>query len=102
MKALKRFKQGGGFRLVTTLTRKGLLPDLIKVGFNVPFRRRSYQQQYSILTEKVKPLLMKEFKNVLDNSEKQTRGSKQRMGFWMKKRNMYGSVGYKELTKHQI
>jgi hypothetical protein len=80
MKALKRFKQGGGFRLVTTLTRKGLLPDLIKVGFNVLFRRRSYQQQYSILTEKVKPLLMKEFKNVLDNSEKQTRGSKTENG----------------------
>ena len=65
MKFLTRFKQGGGLRLAMTFTQMGLLPDLLKAGFNVIIRGRSYKQQYSTLTNKIKPLLIEEFSSVL-------------------------------------
>lgn len=70
MKALTRFSQAGGIRLVTTLARMGLLPALFKAGFNVLLKRKSYQEQYAELIHKVNPLLTKEFSTILDECDK--------------------------------
>lgn len=80
MNVLTRFKQGGGFRLVKTFTRMGLLPDLLKVAFNVLIRRKNYQQQYTILINKVKPLLIEEFNSVLADCEKRAKELEQENG----------------------
>ena len=69
MKVLKRFRQGGGLRLVITLARMGLLLELLKVGLNVLLRGRSYQKQYAKLVKKVEPLLMEEFAPLLDGNQ---------------------------------
>ncbi len=71
MKVLTRFKQGGGLRLVRTLVRMGLLPDLLKVGFNVLIKGKSYQKQYASLINKVEPLLVEEFNGFLSTNDKQ-------------------------------
>ncbi len=70
MKVLERFKQGGGFRLAKTYFRMGLLSNLLKAGFYVLVKGKSYQSQYSILAKKVKPLLAKEFNSVLVENDK--------------------------------
>jgi hypothetical protein len=80
MNVLTRFKQGGGFRLVKTFTRMGLLPDLLKAAFNVLIRRKNYQQQYTILINKVKPLLTEEFNSVLADCEKRAKELEQANG----------------------
>lgn len=70
MKALTRFKQGGGFRLAIALTRMGLLPDLLKACFNILLKRNSYQRQYRILGNKITPKLTEEFNRILDEADK--------------------------------
>lgn len=70
MTVLTRFRQGGGLRLVITLVRMGLLLDLLKVGYNVLFRGKRYQEQYVKLVKKVEPLLMKEFGHLLGDNNK--------------------------------
>ena len=68
MKVLTRFKQGGGLRLVRTFVRMGLFPDLLKVGYNVLFRKKRYQEQYAKIVNKVEPLLVEEFAPWVDVS----------------------------------
>ena len=70
MKVLTRFNQGGGLRLVITLIKMGLLPDLLKMAINVLIRGKRYQQQYIGLVKKVAPLLEEEFSYFLiDDTE---------------------------------
>ena len=77
MNVLTRFKQGGGFRLVRALSKMGLLPDLLKAAINILIKRESYKQQYTILVNKVKPLLIKEFSPILEDCDKQIKDLKQ-------------------------
>lgn len=81
MKVLTRFKQGGGFRLATTLIRMGLLLDLLKACFNILLRGKSYQEQYRFLGKKVIPLLTKEFNTVLVDCDKHIKKSGQEKDF---------------------
>ena len=76
MKALTRFKQGGGLRLVRTFIKMGLFPDLLKMVINVLIRGKRYQQQYMGLVKKVEPLLEEEFGYLLidDNELKNKNG----------------------------
>lgn len=58
----------------------GLLPDLLKAAFNVLIRRKNYQQQHTILINKVKPLLTEEFNSVLADCEKRAKELEQANG----------------------
>ena len=77
MKVLTRFNQGGGLRLVRTLVKMGLLPDLLKMVINVLIRGKRYQQQYIGLVKKVAPLLEKEFSYFLTDDYVPKRGVEQ-------------------------
>lgn len=70
MKVLTRFRQGGGLRLVKTLFRMGLLPDLLKAGYNTLLRGKNYKQEYAKLRKKIAPKLVKEFEYILEDNYK--------------------------------
>lgn len=65
MKALERFRQGGGLRLAITLIKMGLLTNILKAGFNILIKGDSYKKQYAKLRNKVEPILVKEFNEFL-------------------------------------
>ena len=65
MKVWTRFRQGGGIRLVKALTKMGLLPELLKMGFNILLKGKSYKLEYNKLRTKIEPKLVKEFNHFL-------------------------------------
>ncbi len=70
MKAWSRFREGGGIHLVKAFTRMGLLPDLLKVGFNVLLKGKDFRVEYAKLRYKVEPKLEKEFSSFLADIDK--------------------------------
>lgn len=72
MKIWIRFREGGGLHLVKAFIRLGLLPDLMKLGFNVLLKGKIFRQEYAKLRHKVEPKLVKEFSSFLACNNKPT------------------------------